>query len=659
LIFGETCLEQIKKVTKSEYEIIERYNPSEFESLSLRHPFDKTKNVKFVFSNDVESDTGTACVHIAPACGEIDYEIGIKNNLEIYSPITDDGKYSKEIIPSEFKNVSIKDAQKIVVDTLKSNGHLWLESKIKHSYPHCWRSRDPLIFRATPQWFFDLSHNDLISKTLQKIEEINFYPSGGKSSLTSTIKNRWEWCLSRQKTCGINIPVLLNRNNPDDYYLDAEFINFIADQIEKNGADYWDKASIKDFVNCGFLKNTKNIDDYIKEDDIFDVWFESGCSHTAVLKAQNIFPASMYLEGIDQHRGWFQSAILSSVAIYNEVPMKNIVTHGFTVDEEGRKMSKSIGNVVDPDTIIQKIGTDGLRLWVASIGNDGDAVVSDKLLNNVSEVYRKIRNTCRFLLKNIVDFNIETDKIDMNEIHPKVKDAEKRLNRFYGDVARLQNREIINLITGRKVLDIGCGYGYLLRQIKQEKTDTEVFGIDIDPEAIRMARSLYDLDVREMSVYKMDFPDGYFDTVILRDTMHHFAKNDDLINALREIRRVCGKELIILDPNPNWIVRFSRKLIGHVDHEVSCGYITDILEDNGFAVKTIMWRDLFAFPLSGGFIGPELIPNIGFLKKTVIFFDKVINSFLSVLHIQKHFCWRYIIYAARRGLFEEGGRHGR
>ena len=234
-----------------------------------------------------------------------------------------------------------------------------------------------------------------------------------------------------------------------------------------------------------------------------------------------------------------------------------------------------------------------------------------------------------------------------NEVHVKVGGAERRLGRFYGSVARSQNNDIISLISGRRILDIGCGYGCLLDQIRRDRPVSEVFGVEIDPESIEMGRRLYNIDIRRMSAYKLDFPDGHFDTVILRETIHHFDTYANLKAALNEIRRVCGKELIIFDPNPNWIVKLSRKLIKHVDPEAPCDYVVKALRESGFKIASLKWRDVIAFPLSGGFIGKEFVPNIKFFKDAVMMLDKTINIILSGLNIQKHFCWRYLIYAVK------------
>lgn len=228
-----------------------------------------------------------------------------------------------------------------------------------------------------------------------------------------------------------------------------------------------------------------------------------------------------------------------------------------------------------------------------------------------------------------------------------IKDKENRLNKFYGDVARIQNKDIINLITGRRILDVGCGYGTLINQIKKEKDNTDVVGIDVDPESIKIAKDFYNINVKEMSVCKLDFSNNYFDTIILRESIHHFDTPDKLQCAIDEIKRVCNKELIIFDPNPSWLVKFARKLIKHQDPEAPFDKTKRILEKNGFEIKKCEWRDVIAFPLSGGFVGREFVPNIKFLKNTILIIDNVLNAILSRLKVQKHVCWRYIIYAVK------------
>ncbi|MFH1593977.1 MAG: methyltransferase domain-containing protein [Candidatus Omnitrophota bacterium] len=228
-----------------------------------------------------------------------------------------------------------------------------------------------------------------------------------------------------------------------------------------------------------------------------------------------------------------------------------------------------------------------------------------------------------------------------------ITNKEARLNRFYGDVARVQNRDIIGLITGRRILDIGCGYGNLMKQIKENRRDAQVTGIDSDPEAVKIAKDLYGINVGQVSVHDMDFPKDHFDTVLLRETIHHFDTEESMSSALKKIKEVCAKELIIFDPNPNFIVRLARKIIRHQDPEAQLDDVVDALEKNGFKVIKYSWRDIIALPLSGGYVGIELVPNAGFIKKMVITFDNWLNAVLRRVNMQRLFCWRYLIYAIK------------
>lgn len=378
------------------------------------HPFIENQYVPVLGDDSVITNDGTACVHCAPGVGPIDYEVGIKNGLEIYSPITPDGHYTKEIKPAELAGVSVATAQGWVIQKLLDVNRLALKASIKHSYPHCWRCRGGLIFRATKQWFCDLSKNNLKEKSVDAISRITMLPAVSHNRFEATIEGRLEWCLSRQRTWGVPIIALIC--DACDYtYITKEFINEIAQHVAHNGIEYWDTAELSS-LNSGIATCPQCVTGGLrKETDILDVWFDSGVSHYAVLHNPDLaYPADMYLEGKDQHRGWFQSSLLTSMILEQTPCTKTIVTHGFTVDEHGRKMSKSLGNGIEPQEMIERLGTDGLRLWASSIDTAGDAVVSETLLKNVQEVFRRIRNTCRFLISNINDFDIAYDAISID-----------------------------------------------------------------------------------------------------------------------------------------------------------------------------------------------------------------------------------------------------
>ncbi len=401
----------------------------------VHHPFIADLHVPIILDDEVGLSDGTACVHCAPGCGPIDYEIGVKNNLEIYSPISPDGKYTAEINPKELKDMPVADGQIWVIKKLHELGRLFHKASITHSYPHCWRCHSGLIFRATPQWFFNLNKDQVKERSVQAINSIEFHPEQGRNFLKATVENRWEWCLSRQRAWGTPIPALLC-HDCDFAYTSEEFINKVAEQVAKEGIEYWTRVPLENVLpkelNCPRCKTSN----FYKETDILDVWFDSGVSHYAVLLPEHHFPADLYLEGIDQHRGWFQSSLLTSMILEEQPAMKGIMTHGFTVDGKGQKMSKSLGNVIAPQEIIDKLGTDGLRLWVASIGNDGDAVVSERVLTTVAEVYRKIRNTCRGLLMNLYDYDHEKDKVAVEDLPALDQSILRELYAF--------NEELIN-----------------------------------------------------------------------------------------------------------------------------------------------------------------------------------------------------------------------
>ncbi|MGZ6255219.1 MAG: isoleucine--tRNA ligase [Candidatus Chromulinivorax sp.] len=382
----------------------------------VTHPFVDCLQVPVIGDPFVSLEDGTACVHSAPGCGPEDYEIGVKNGLEIYSPLTIDGRYTADIQPKELAGMLVTDGQWAVLKKLDEAGNLLFKSSIRHSYPHCWRCHQGLIFRATQQWFCDLSQHDLRDRALAAIESIRMIPETGKNRLMATVSGRLEWCLSRQRLWGVPIPAIAC-DDCNHVQLTTEIVEKVAQGVEKHGIEYWDTVDVQKLVTSGSCPScgSKNLR---KQSDILDVWFDSGVSHFAMLSegVDIAYPADMYLEGKDQHRGWFQSSLLTSLALHKDAAMREILTHGFTVDGQGRKMSKSIGNVVTPDEIVAKMGLDGLRLWVASNDYDSDPVVSENLMNNVAEVYRKIRNTARFLLSNLYDFDITKNAIHVDKM---------------------------------------------------------------------------------------------------------------------------------------------------------------------------------------------------------------------------------------------------
>lgn len=441
----------------------------QFAGATARHPLVSSFFVPVIIDQSVALDEGTACVHCAPGCGPSDYEIAVKNGLEVYSPLTADGRYARGIEPVELEDMLVSDGQVWVQKALETNGTLLAASKITHSYPHCWRCHKGLIFRATPQWFCLLDHADAKKRALQAIEQMDFYPAQGKNFLRATVDSRWEWCLSRQRAWGTPIPALLGSSG--SVFIDPDFIEKVADRVAVDGIEYWSRVSIEELVADGLLTKSFLTGNYSKETDILDVWFDAGVSHQAVLAARPElgFPADLYLEGVDQHRGWFQSSLLTGIMCGVGTPTRAIMTHGFTVDESGKKMSKSLGNVIAPQQVIDSIGTDGLRLWVASVGNEGDAVMSAPLMQNVGQVYRKIRNTCRFLLQNLADFDSKHDMVPFTELQPFDRYALRRLWLLSDQVIAAYQRydlpAVYKLLNEYCTVEISALYGDVAKDI--------------------------------------------------------------------------------------------------------------------------------------------------------------------------------------------------
>jgi isoleucyl-tRNA synthetase len=429
VIMGAELVAKVATTAGTTASVLQTFVAEELIGQKVNHPFIDNLQVPIIGDGFVSLEDGTACVHSAPGCGPEDYDVGVKNNLEIYSPLSSDGKYTSEIVPADLTGMPVVDGQIWVIKKLAELDRILFKQSIRHSYPHCWRCRNGLIFRATSQWFCDLSQHSLKDRALAAIEKLTMYPETGRNRFSATLQGRLEWCLSRQRTWGVPIPAL-NCKQCGHVFTSPELIEVAAQGVEKEGIEFWDRVQASDLgsYKCSSCSHNQ----FGKEFDILDVWFESGVSHYAVLDKNPLqaFPASMYLEGKDQHRAWFQSSLLTALVLEGTAPMHEILTHGFTVDAQGKKMSKSLGNVVTPDQIVEKIGTDGLRLWVASNDYDSDPVVSELLLKNVSEVYRKVRNTCRFLLSNLNDFEISRDGVSVEKLYAVDQHALVNLHEF-------------------------------------------------------------------------------------------------------------------------------------------------------------------------------------------------------------------------------------
>ncbi|EOD6227398.1 isoleucine--tRNA ligase [Staphylococcus pseudintermedius] len=382
------------------------FKGSELEYIEAQHPF--IDRISLIINGEhVTTDAGTGCVHTAPGHGEDDFIVGQKYGLEVISPLDDKGVFTAEGGP--FEGMFYDKANQAVTELLTEKGALLKLDFITHSYPHDWRTKKPVIFRATPQWFASISK--VRQDILDAIEDTKFKVDWGKTRIYNMIRDRGEWVISRQRVWGVPLPVFYAENG--DIIMTKETVYHVADLFEQHGSNIWFERDAKDLLPEGFTHPGSPNGEFTKEQDIMDVWFDSGSSHRGVLETRPelSFPADMYLEGSDQYRGWFNSSIITSVATRGRSPYKMLLSHGFVMDGEGKKMSKSLGNVIVPDTIVKQKGADIARLWVSSVDYLADVRISDEILNQVADVYRKIRNTLRFLLGNINDYNPATDRI--------------------------------------------------------------------------------------------------------------------------------------------------------------------------------------------------------------------------------------------------------
>lgn len=412
---------------------VARVKGKELELANARHPF-IDRNSLVMLGEHVTAEAGTGAVHTAPGHGPEDFELGAKYKLGVVNPVDPRGIYTEE--GGKWAGQRFDKANPLIVEHLREIGALVKHSTYSHSYPHCWRCKKPLIFRATEQWF--ASVDGFRKQALQAIDQVQWLPASGRNRIFAMVENRSDWCISRQRAWGVPIPAFYC-NACKKPVVTKETVENVATAFGEKGSDCWWEQDAQSFIGkdfqCPHCKQSKGFE---KETDIMDVWFDSGVTHAAVIdqRADELggTPCEMYLEGSDQHRGWFQSSLLTSVATNGRAPYKTVLTHGFVVDEHGKKMSKSIGNVVDPDDVIKQYGADVLRLWVASVNYTDDIPIGKNMLTQLAEVYRKLRNTARFLLGNLFDFDPKTDSVPYDQLGSLDKYILHRLQELVVDV---------------------------------------------------------------------------------------------------------------------------------------------------------------------------------------------------------------------------------
>ena len=431
LIMASELVDKVMEVAKiDDYSVIKEYEGNELEGVICKHPFIERESRVVLGSDDtilVELDTGTGAVHTAPGYGKEDYLCGLKNKLDMVVTVDSKGHQTEEAGP--FAGMYYAKSDKEIIKWLDEHNFLLAKQEITHSYPHCWRCKHPVIYRATSQWFASI--DGFRKEALEAIKDVKWYPTWGEERITKMIEDRNDWCISRQRTWGVPLPIFYCKDCEKEY-VTSESLDKVQKIVEKNGSNAWFELTEKELMPEGAKCTECGCTEFVKETDIMDVWFDSGSTHESVLAERGLPEANLYLEGSDQYRGWFQSSLLTSVATKGKAPYKEVVTHGYVVDEKGRKMSKSLGNGIDPMELINEFGADILRLWALSSDYTSDVSISKGIIKQVAEVYRKIRNTARFILGNISDFDVN-NPVSYEELQEIDKWALTKLNKLIED----------------------------------------------------------------------------------------------------------------------------------------------------------------------------------------------------------------------------------
>lgn len=541
-------------------EVLKEVKGRDLEGMSYRHPLiDRVSPV--VLGHHVTTEGGTGLVHTAPGHGEDDFIIGQNYGLETLCPVGPKGFMTKEAF--QYEGLFIEDCNGVVIKDLEEMGSLLKMVKITHSYPHDWRTKKPVIFRATAQWFASIE--SLKDDMIREIKNIKWYPSWGELRMENMVKDRKAWCISRQRTWGVPIPVFYNEDGTE--ILDKDVINHVADVFAEEGTNAWYLKTAKELLPEGYTNEASPNGEFRKETDILDVWFDSGTSHQGGMESFGLkYPADLYLEGSDQYRGWFNSSLSTGVAHTGKSPYKACLTHGFVLDGDGRKMSKSLGNVIDPLKIMKQSGADILRLWVASVDYQSDVRISNDMMKQVSESYRKIRNTLRFLLGNLKDFNPATDRIefkDLNEVdqymamelNNLVKDSLHNFDEFKFDSVY---RDITNFVTRQLsafYLDFTKDVLYIVKENAHNRRSIQTVFYDI---SLTLMKLLTPFLPHTMNDAYLNLEGHLFDNVYLEnmptvkdlgsdEVFNKYVKfmklRDNVLKALEEARnkQVIGK----------------------------------------------------------------------------------------------------------------------
>ncbi len=542
-------------------EVIKTFKGSEAEFITTKHPLYDRESI-VILGDHVEEGAGTGCVHTAPGHGIDDFNVGMKYNLEPLCPVDEKGYLTAEA-GEGLAGLFIDDANKEVVQRLDADGALIKLSFIKHSYPHDWRTKKPIIFRATTQWFASI---DMIrEQLLAEVTKVDWQPSWGETRLFNMIRDRGDWCISRQRAWGVPIPIFYAEDG--SAIMDEVIFDHVAKLIKEHGSTIWFEKEAKDLLPEGYTHPLSPNGEFRKEMDTMDVWFDSGSSHTSVLKERNLpYPADLYLEGSDQYRGWFNSSLIIGVATADMAPYKQVLSHGFVVDGKGEKMSKSVGNTVSPLDVMSKYGADILRLWTATIDYQADVRISDDILKQVAENYRKVRNTFRFLLANLEDFDT-TLKVSNDDLHVANQLVIARLHELNTQVQEAYHSydfaKVTTLLTNFMTNDLSSYYLDYTKDIlyiekAQDEKRVQVQSVLHEalttlnalwaPILVHTCEEVYTTLNTEGSVHLLSFNDTKAlanQEQLLADYQTLLALRSDVLKALEEARneKVIGKSL--------------------------------------------------------------------------------------------------------------------
>lgn len=532
------------------YTVLAKVDGEKLEGLQLQHPLYE-KQVPIALGDHVTVESGTGAVHTAPAHGLDDFQIGVKYKLPLENPVGDDGCYTAAT--PLFAGIHVTKANEAVLEVLEQQQNLLCHKKINHSYPHCWRHKTPLIFRATPQWFVSMDKNNLRKDALAAINRVEWIPDWGKSRISGMIENRPDWCVSRQRTWGVPLAIFVHRETGDLHPDTENLMEKVAQQVEKDGIEYWFALDEKELLGDEAAT-------YRKAMDVLDVWFDSGVIHECVLRQRDElgFPADMVLEGSDQHRGWFQSQLLTSTAINQVESYRAALTHGFVVDGQGRKMSKSIGNVIAPDEVIKTLGADVLRLWVASVDYRTEITASNEILARTSETYRRIRNTARFLLANLNGFDPAENLLASSDMLMLDRWAVERTRQIQQDILKAFETHQFHVIVQKLhhfcVTDLGGFYldiikdrQYTMQKDSRGRRSAQTALYHIVQALARWMAPVMSFTAEEIWQF---IPGEKAESVLLTtwyDQLDAFSSNEEMDavywDKIREVREAVNKEI--------------------------------------------------------------------------------------------------------------------